>query len=83
MLTKEIAIQQQKPMKIGFPPDFTNFIILVFRPIAAIAITIKNLDNVLKGVKTAASTPFIVHTVVMMEASTKNSMKNGNIFFKL
>ena len=63
MLTHAIATQQQKPMKIGLPPVLTNFTILVFMPIAAIAITIKNLDSVLSGVNTPAGTPTVVHTV--------------------
>ena len=41
-------IQQHIPIKIGFPPVLISFIILVFKPIAAIAIIIKNFDNCLK-----------------------------------
>ena len=47
-------------------------------PIAAIAITIKNLDSVLSGVNTPAGTPTVVHTVVMMDASTKYRINIGN-----
>ena len=78
MLTHAIATQQQKPMKIGLPPVLTSFTILVFMPIAAIAITIKNLDSVLSGVNTPAGTPTVVHTVVMMDASTKYRINIGN-----
>ena len=42
-LTADMPIQQQNPIKIGFPPDFTSLTMLVFRPITAIAIMIKNL----------------------------------------
>ena len=47
-------------------------------PIAAIAITMKNLDSVLSGVNTPAGTPTVVHTVVMMDASTKYKINIGN-----
>ena len=77
-LTPAMATQQQKPMKIGLPPVLTSFTILVFMPIAAIAITIKNLDSVLSGVNTPAGTPTVVHTVVMMDASTKYRINIGN-----
>ena len=48
-LTTVIPIQQAIPIRIGLPPVFTSFTILVFRPIAAIAITIKNLDSSFSG----------------------------------
>ena len=53
-LTPAIPIQQQSPIKIGFPPVFTSLMMLVFRPIAAIAMTIKNLLISFKGFVTAA-----------------------------
>ena len=34
--------QQQKPSKIGLPPFFTRLTMFVFRPIAPIAIAMKN-----------------------------------------
>ena len=52
---------------------------LVFKPIAAIAITIKNLLNSLIGEVTTAGR---LNTVVITEASTKNKIKNGKIFLK-
>ena len=76
-----MQIQQHRPMKIGFPPDFTSFTISVLKPMAIIAMTIKNLDNVFKGLKTLLSIPLMVHRVVMMEARTKKRMKKGKIFF--
>lgn len=45
-----MLIQQQSPKIIGFPPVFINFTMLVFKPIAAIAIVIKNLPASVKGV---------------------------------
>jgi len=45
METTVIAVQQQKPIRIGFPPFLTSFIIFVFKPIAHIAIEIKNLAS--------------------------------------
>ena len=53
---------------------------LVFRPIAAIAMTIKNLLISFKGFVTAAGR---WKTVVTTEASKKNSTKKGKIFFRL
>ena len=82
-LTKEIQSQQQNPMRIGLPPDFTSLTISVLSPMAAIAMTMKNLDNVFKGANTVLLTPFMVQTVVMTDAKTKNRMKKGKIFFKL
>ena len=72
-----MATQQQKPIRIGFPPVRTSFTILVFRPIAAIAMIMKNLESSLKGEKTEASTPRETDTVVITEASTKKRMKKG------
>ena len=50
-LTAEIAIQQQAPNARAEPPDFNNFTILVFRPIATMAIVIKYFEMVLKILK--------------------------------
>ena len=46
-----MLIQQPNPMRIGLPPDRTNRTILVLSPMADIAITMKNLLRVFKGVK--------------------------------
>lgn len=51
-LTTVIPIQQQPPSKIGFPPDLISLIMLLFKPIAAMAIIIKNLLSSLSGLKT-------------------------------
>lgn len=40
-----IPIQQQAPRRIGFPPDLMSLTTLLFRPMAAIAMIIRNLDN--------------------------------------
>ncbi|MFA7074498.1 MAG: hypothetical protein WC234_04845, partial [Endomicrobiaceae bacterium] len=44
-LIAAIAIQQEKPINIGFEPVFTSLTMFVFKPIAAIAIIMKNLLN--------------------------------------
>ena len=77
-LTTEIPIQQQNPIKIGFPPVFTSLTIFVLNPIATIAITMKNLLKSFNGVVTLTGKE---HTVVTTDANTKNTMKNGKIFF--
>ena len=78
-LTPAIPIQQQSPMKIGFPPVLTSFTRFVLNPMAAIAIIIKNLLSSLIGAVTVTGRE---NTVVMIEASTKNRIKNGKIFFR-
>jgi len=67
-LTQAIPSQQQKPIKIGFPPVLISFIIFVFRPIADIDITIKNLLRFLIG---AVISTGRLNTVVTTDASTK------------
>ena len=74
--------QQTPPRSKGFPPVFTSFTISVFNPMAAIAITIKNLLSVFSGAKNAEETPKFVATVVITLAKTNHKMKKGNIFFK-
>ena len=82
-LTPDIPTQQQKPINIGFAPDFISLTILVFKPIAAIAIMIKNLLSSLSGEKKLFGTPRDTETVVITEARTKNKIKNGKIFLRL
>lgn len=53
-LTPAMPIQQQSPNTIGLPPVLTNVTIFVFRPMAAIAMMIKNLLSSLSGPVTAA-----------------------------
>ena len=78
-----IPIQQQNPIILGFPPVFISLTMSVFRPIAAIASTMKNLLSSLIGENTPALTPRDSAIVVMMEAATKYRIKNGKICFKL
>ena len=61
----------------------TSLTIFVFRPTAAIAITIKNLLSHLSGAKTSATTPMLVANVVISEASTKYSIKLGTMLLIL
>lgn len=75
-----MLIQQPNPMRIGLPPDRTNRTILVLSPMADIAITMKNLLRVFKGVKKVSETPSIVARVVMVAAKIKKRIKKGNIF---
>ena len=72
--------QQQKPSRMGLPPVRTRCTMLVFRPMAAMAMMMKNLLSSLSGAVTAAGS---WNRVVTTDASTKNSTKNGKIFFRL
>lgn len=72
--------QQQNPVKIGFPPVFISFMIFVFMPMAAIAMTIRNLLSSLSGSVTAVGS---WNMVVTTDASTKNRTKKGKDFFRL
>lgn len=51
-----------------FPPDFINFITLLFRPMAALAIMMKNLDSSFSGANTSALIPILIHAVVIIAA---------------
>lgn len=79
-LTKAIPIQQHSPMNMGFPPVLINLTMLVFRPIAPMAIIMKNLLKSFKGVVTDEGSD---NTVVNTEASTKKRIKIGKTFVKL
>ena len=68
--------QQKNPITRGFPPVLINFTILVFNPIAPVAIIIKNLLIVFIGLNTLPGTPHCTATVVITDASTKYRMKN-------
>lgn len=70
-LTDVIPIQHENPSSMGLPPDFINFTILVFSPIAAIARMIKNLLRSLKGAKNDDDIPKDVAMVVIIEANKK------------
>lgn len=80
-LTIVIADQQDNPIRIGLAPDFTNFTIFVFNPIAAIAIMIINLLKFFRGEKKDDGTPKkLVQMVVIKEAAMNQRMKTGKIF---
>ncbi len=63
--------QQQAPMRMGFPLDFTSLMMLVFKPMAAMATTIRNLINSFTGEKKLEKTPRLTAMVVMTEAAIK------------
>ena len=75
--------QQASPIRSGLPPVLTSLTKSVLRPIAAIAIMIKNLESSLNGVKNSAEIQAEMETVVMTEAAIKYRMKNGKICFRL
>lgn len=79
-LTAAIDTQQAKPIKIGLAPVFTRETISVFRPMAAIAIRIKNLLRSFSGLVTEAGK---AKTVVMTEAKMKNKINIGKARLKL
>lgn len=74
-----IPIQQQAPIKMGFPPLFTSLTMLLFSPMADMARTMKNLLRVLMGLKKEADMPALTATVVMMDAPMKKRIKKGKI----
>lgn len=53
------------------PFPLTSFMILVFSPMAAIAIIIKNLLKFFSGVNTLALTPIFAAMVVIIDAPIK------------
>lgn len=75
--------QQIAPRTSGFPPVFMSFTTLLFKPIAPMAITIRNLLSVLSGSNNLASTPADTTIVVIKEATIKYSTNIGNARFKL
>ncbi len=72
-----MASQQNIPIKMGRPPFLIKRIRLVLRPIAAIAMMMKNLDKSLSGTNAASSTPAPVAIVVIRLARMKKRMKVG------
>ena len=77
--TAAMAIQQHRPMRIGLPPVRTSLTMLVLKPMAAMAMMMKNFESSLMGAVTADGR---ANTVVMTLASTKKMMKNGKIFLR-
>ena len=82
-LTHAMATQQHAPKTMGFAPDFTRPTRSVFRPIAIIAITMKYYESIFNGLNNVGSTPAVVATVVMIEATTNHRMNIGNARFRL
>jgi hypothetical protein len=66
-----IAIQQMAPRTMDFPLDLTMAIRLVLRPIALMAMIMRNLESCLRGVKKLLDTPREVRRVVKREARIK------------
>ena len=74
-------IKHTPPRARGFAPDFKSLTISLLKPMADIAITIKNFDKSLKGLKNPISTPWARAIVVIKLARTKYIIKNGKICF--
>ena len=73
-INRHIAVipnQQHAPIINGFPPVLINFTISVFSPIAAIAVTMKNLLKIFMGVKISGESPNEIQIVVIIDASIK------------
>ena len=70
-LVKMIAIQQRAPRKMDFPLDLIIAMRLVLRPIALIAMMMKNMESCLRGEKKLVLTPKDVRRVVSREARIK------------
>ena len=70
-LTPVMPTQQQKPMNSGLPPVLISFTMLLLRPMAAMARTMKNLLSVFTGAKKEAGTPKLPATVVIRDAAMK------------
>ena len=76
-LTAAMQIQQMRPMRMGLAPLLTSFTRSVFRPMAAMAMTMKNLLKAFRGAKAAASAPAATATVVMTEAAQEEQDEGG------
>ena len=70
-LVRMMAIQQMAPRRMDFPLDLTIATRFVLRPIALMAMTIRNLESSLRGVKKLLDTPREVSSVVRREARIK------------
>lgn len=75
-----MPIQQQNPVRIGFIPVLTSLTIFVFRPIADIAMMIRNLLSSFNG---GGYTGRKMKDVVTTDARTKNSTNIGKARFRL
>ena len=70
-LVRMMAIQQSAPRRMDLPLDLTMAIRLVLRPMALIAMIMRNLESCLRGVKKLLDTPKEVRRVVKREARIK------------
>ena len=70
-LVKMIAIQQRAPRRMDFPLDLIIVMRLVLRPIALIAMMMRNMESCLRGEKKLVLTPKDVRRVVSREARIK------------
>lgn len=70
-LVRMMAIQQRAPRRMDLPLDLIIAIRLVLRPMAPMAMIMRNLDSCLRGVKKLLDTPREVRRVVKREAKIK------------
>ena len=70
-LVRMMAIQHMAPRTMDFPLDLIIVTRFVLRPIALMAMTIRNLESSLRGVKKLLDTPREVSSVVRREARIK------------
>ena len=70
-LVRMMAIQQRAPRRMDLPLDLIIAIRLVLRPMALIAMIMRNLESCLRGVKKLLDTPREVRRVVKREARIK------------
>ena len=66
-----MAIQQTVPRTMDFPLDLIIDTRLVLRPIALMAMIMRNLESCLRGVKKLLDTPREVSRVVRRDARIK------------
>ena len=70
-LVRMMAIQQKAPRRMDLPLDLIIAMRLVLRPIALMAMMMRNLDSCLRGAKKLLLTPKEVRKVVSREARMK------------
>ena len=70
-LVRMMAIQQRAPSRMDLPLDLIIATRLVFRPIALMAMMMRNLESCLRGEKKLLLTPNDVRRVVSREARIK------------
>ena len=70
-LVRMMAIQQRAPRRMDLPLDLIIAMRLVLRPMALMAMMMRNLERCLRGAKKLTLTPKEVRTVVSREARMK------------